>query len=135
MTDDFVCVIGQNQWPEKSELTRTDYEQAEHVIVRPPGKLTTGVFKVLEDLGLHRKIKHQVTHFHYLASIITTTSLIATIPRRIGIQLSTIAACKVVEVPVDLGYFPFHLAWHQRFQSDPAHHWVRQAIKVCCKNV
>jgi hypothetical protein len=38
---------------------------------------------------------------------------------------------KQLDLPVELDDFPFHLAWHRRYQKDPAHQWLRNHIMAC----
>lgn len=135
MKDGFVCLGARSWWQKTEALTQEQYQDSDHVVVRPPGKLSTGVFKVLETLDIERHIKYQVTHFHYLAAVLRHAPLLATVPARIGVALTENTDCHLMAPPADLGTFPFQLAWHQRYQKDPAHLWFRELIKRCCKEL
>jgi DNA-binding transcriptional LysR family regulator len=134
-TDTLSCLICSHSWETGDELTREEYESREHIVVKPSQRLITGVFSMLSDAGITRKIKCEVSHFHYLPALLLNSNYIATVPTHIGEQLSNLYPLTLLSPPDTFPHFPFHLAWHQRYQRDPAHQWLRQSVKAAVQEV
>ena len=131
-SDSLCCLVSRHDSIASKGLTLHDYQTREHIVVRPSAKLETGVFSVLNDLGIHRRVRCEVTHFHYLPALLCDSPYLATVPARIAAHLASLYPLSVLPTPQSFAPFPFHLAWHQRYHRDPAHQWLRRQIKSCC---
>jgi DNA-binding transcriptional LysR family regulator len=130
MRDELVCVVrrGRAQQP---RLTLARYQSMPHVVVAPPGKLRTGVFQLLDERGVSREVRAQVTSFHHAALVVARTGLCATFPARIARLFEGDPQLAIVPVPVELPAFPTHLAWHPRHRRDAGHAWLRKLLPLC----
>ncbi len=99
-----------------------------HVNVLPAGHLRAGLFQALGRQQLKRDIAVSVTHFVSIPAIVAATDHCATLPRLICRHLEHDPRLKRLPMPVDLGAFPMHMAWHVRYRLDPAHAWLRTLV-------
>lgn len=127
------CLVSDTPSNHRTRLTVSDYQEAKHVVVKPSQHLKTGIFQLLEQHKIHRKIVCEVTRFHAVADLITNSNLIATLPRAVCQHLALQSGLKMLPMPIEVGTFPFHLAWHRRYQKDPAHKWLREIVLDCCQ--
>ena len=74
---------------------------------------------------LKRRVMLELPGFMGLAAIVATTDLVATVPRHIGEALAQGNAIRVVPCPVKVAAFAVKQYWHERYQRDPGHRWLR----------
>ena len=63
-----------------------------------------------------------------LLPIVESSDLVATVPRDLAQFFVSHGKIKLVEIPIKPPVIDVHLIWHQRFQKDPAHVWLRSSI-------
>lgn len=82
---------------------------------------------VLERHRIERRILLELPGFLGLAAIVSTTDLVATVPRHIGETLasSSAGALTVYNCPVPVPPFTVKQHWHARYHQDPANRWLR----------
>jgi DNA-binding transcriptional LysR family regulator len=90
----------------------------------------TGVQLLEAALGRHaveRRILLELPGFLGLAAIVSTTDLVATVPRHIGETLASLGsrALTVYDCPVPVPPFTVKQHWHARYHQDPANRWLR----------
>ncbi len=76
-----------------------------------------------------RRISLELPGFLGLAAIVSTTDLVATVPRHIGETLASsssgASALNVWDCPVPVPPFTVKQHWHARYHQDPANRWLR----------
>lgn len=60
-----------------------------------------------------------------LAAIVSSTDLIATVPRMIGAALARMGPIKIFPCPVKVPTFTVKQYWHARYHHDPGLRWLR----------
>jgi DNA-binding transcriptional LysR family regulator len=128
---DWVCLANARHPRVAGELTRQQYEAEAHVAI----SYGTGAQLLQEALGrqdVHRRVVLDVPGFLGLTALISTTDLIATLPRHIGESLaaSSEGGLRLHRCPVGVPGFPVKQHWHARFHHDAGNHWLR---KLCAK--
>lgn len=81
----------------------------------------------LERQQVERRILLELPGFLGLAAIVSTTDLVATVPRHIGETLASSSAgvLNVHDCPVPVPAFTVKQHWHARFHQDSANRWLR----------
>ncbi|SEB26448.1 LysR family transcriptional regulator [Variovorax sp. YR216] len=81
----------------------------------------------LERQHVERRILLELPGFLGLAAIVSTTDLVATVPRHIGETLATSSAgdLNVHDCPVPIPPFTVKQHWHARYHQDSANRWLR----------
>lgn len=123
----YACVVRGDHQTIRSRLTLSQFRNAEHILVKPKGAFPHGevIERALSSRAVGARISVQVSHFHGVAALVTTTDLIATIPSRLAESLRQLANVKVFPPPIALPKIKVSLYWHERFHRDPGNAWLR----------
>jgi DNA-binding transcriptional LysR family regulator len=79
----------------------------------------------LHEQGIERRVVLQLPGFLGLPAILSTTDLLATLPRHIGQTLARMGGLQVLPCPVPIPVFTVKQHWHARYHHDPANRWLR----------
>ena len=106
LEDGLCCLVRADAVGEAPTLSREAFETLPHVVVAPPGRWRTGVFRTLEEAGLRRRVALTVSHFLAAPPAVKRTGAVATLPRRLAEPFGNDPELRVLAPPVDLGTFP-----------------------------
>ena len=122
---DWVCLVNANHPRIRAKgLGLREYKAEAHVGIAGG----TGVQLLDAALQRHRverRIQLELPGFLGLAAIVSTTDLIATLPRHIGETLARSGGLRVFDCPVPVPPFTVKQHWHARYHQDPANRWLR----------
>ncbi len=122
-----VCLLRQGHALGRGKLTLAQFLQASHAVVKPDGR--EHVFEqFLQARGLQRRVVVELSHFMSLLPIVETSDLIATVPRDLAEFFVQHGKVRYVDTPMKSPVIDVFLFWHQRYQKDPAHVWLRKQI-------
>lgn len=107
--------------------TLDDFCNAQHAVASFGGTARSGVDVALRRLGRKRSIKLEVSNLEALAPLMKGTPLITTVPGRLGRGL--MRDFVPTPCPLDFPVIPFHAVWHVSKDKDPAHRWLRDALR------
>ena len=79
----------------------------------------------VKRLGILRQVALSIPGFLGLPAILSTTDLIATLPRHIGETLAQSGGLRVLRCPIPIPGFSVRQHWHARFHQDPGNRWLR----------
>ena len=110
-----------------ARLTLQQFKAAGHILVAAQGAYQHGqiIERALTSRKVNARIAVQVSHFHGVMALITSSDLIATIPRRLAQSMHQFANIKVFAPPIPLPKFKVSLYWHERFHREPGNAWLR----------
>lgn len=129
--DDFVCIAAKNNRCAHQKLSPEEFARLPHMRLSVKGSGGGVVDTALEQLGLRREIALSLTHFWLAGDFLRDTDLLLTAPRRLYNTLASRSSClKLVKLPIVVPPLKFHIFWHERVHSDPAHTYVRQCIQA-----
>jgi len=123
----YACVLRADHPTIRSKLTLRQFKDAEHILVNPKAAARHGevIERALTRRDVAARIGVEVSHFHGVAALITSSDMIATIPSRLAESLSRLANVKVLPPPIALPKFTVSLYWHERFHRDLGNIWLR----------
>ena len=122
-----VCLLRKKHPIVGEKITSTQFMQAPHAVVRPDGR--EHVFEqFLQSKNIKRRVVVELSHFMSLLPIVETSDLIATVPKDLADFFVKHGDVRYIPTPMKSPVIDVHLFWHQRFQKDPAHIWLRQVI-------
>ncbi len=125
---DFSCVVRRGHPRIRSRLTQAMFKRENHVLVTAAGTGQNLVEEALVHLGVQRNVALRLPNFLGIGSLVATTDLMVTVPRRVAETLVRIADVKMLAPPFDLPVFSIKQHWHERYQQDPANGWLRSVI-------
>ncbi|MGW1996396.1 LysR family transcriptional regulator [Embleya sp. NPDC001921] len=114
----------------RGPLTVEDYAAAEHVTVSRRGRLRDPIDDALEALGMSRRVVAAAPTNATALQFVRHLDLVAAVPRIVGRPALEDLDLRSRPLPLTMPAIPIHLAWHQRYDNDPAHAWLREQARV-----
>lgn len=133
--EDHMVVVMRSGHPLADDLNQATYAAAEHLIVSRRGRLRDGVDKLLADHGLSRRVVVTVPSVGLALPTIASTDLICVMPERASVAARAAYDVTHREPPVPLPPAPVILSWHRRYDSDPAHRWMREHCRRALRDL
>lgn len=127
--DTFVGVVN-NRHPiaDLAVVTAKDFVVWPHLSVSRRGRARGPVDVKLEQIGLQRKVQLVVPGFQAALHLVSSSDMIAVIPRRFVEWSRPLFPLTTFTLPVETPPGEFCQAWHPRVNNDPVHHWLRQLV-------
>jgi DNA-binding transcriptional LysR family regulator len=121
---DFICLVNAQHPRIGAIFTSRAYKEEAHI-----GILSSTSYPMLQNSlksqGIDRRVQLELPGFLGLAAIVSSTDLIATVPRTIGETLARMGPIKVFPCPVKVPTFTVKQYWHVRYHHDPGVRWLR----------
>jgi DNA-binding transcriptional LysR family regulator len=117
------------------QLDLEEFAAAEHVIVSRRGRLRDGVDKALAELGLRRRVVAALPTAALALQAIAHSDVAGVMPDRATALARADLGLVATELPLDLPGSPVVLSWHSRYDTDPAHEWLRGHCRTALAQV
>ncbi|MDO9031927.1 MAG: LysR family transcriptional regulator [Hydrogenophaga sp.] len=129
----FVVLMRADHPLSKRRLTRSAYLKARHLDYRPGGvsyqSLRQVLDKVLQSQNQKRHVTFTAAHALGLASVLSESDLLLTLPSRLVDAITAGRKQLVVRpLPIDSPEMTITLQWHARVHRDPSVTWLRRSI-------
>ncbi|MGC0151954.1 LysR family transcriptional regulator [Chromobacterium vaccinii] len=128
--DRFVGVVRQSHPLAAGEVTAERYAAGRHILAARRDRGDSRIDLALHGLGLRRDIAVTVGGFSAALALARADELIATVPGRHTRYLQD----GLISFPLPLAVpdITVSMLWHPRMDADPAHQWLRNAVKQVC---
>jgi DNA-binding transcriptional LysR family regulator len=125
----FVCIVREGHPLARGKrLDLARYASAAHLVVTiTDERSATWIDTKLAEQGLARRIAIRTRYFTTAPLVVADSDLIATVPRQLAMYFRRRAPLVILEPPFQLEYEE-HVAWHQRYDADPAVQWLRSVL-------
>lgn len=130
LTDDFVCLVRRDHPKVRRRLTLRQFVALPHVLISPTGSGSSPVDEQLAAQGLRRRIALRIRYFLAAPMVVARSDLVLTAPRRLGELFSRHFPLALHEPPVELRPFTLEQIWHERYEADPGHRWLRVRVRA-----
>jgi DNA-binding transcriptional LysR family regulator len=142
-SESFVSIVRQNHPIWQGNITLDEYLSWPHALITVTGSpilsiknsRQSHVDRILEELGVKRRVMLKLPHFLSAALIISETDLILTLPRRIALLFANFTNISLFNPPLNLGEYNYMQIWHQRCDNVPFQVWLRNLIKEKTKEI
>ncbi len=84
--------------------------------------------RALEGLGRSRQLAVTLSSYLACPHVVAASDMIATLPSSVANALARSTGTVIKEVPISLPALSVSLYWHERYQTDQGHAWLRQVI-------
>lgn len=109
----------------RGRLTAQRYAAALHIIVSRRGRLRDPVDDALETMGLRRRVVATAPTIFAALHCASEDDLVVAVASGSCTSTASALGLRTVRLPLDLPGIPVVQAWHQRFDGDKAHAWLR----------
>jgi DNA-binding transcriptional LysR family regulator len=110
-------------------LTAARFAAADHVIVSRRGRLQDPIDTTLENMGLRRRVVSSAPTSTAALYIVSHSELLVAVPEHICRPTLGAFGLRTRPLPFELPPVPLFLAWHQRYDNDKAHAWLRAQVR------
>ncbi|MFF0157993.1 LysR family transcriptional regulator [Streptomyces sp. NPDC005263] len=111
-------------------VTAARYAEAEHITVSRRGRLGNALDDALERLGLTRRVVATVPTDGAAFEFVRGSDLLVTAPESTTRSAATALGLTLLPLPLEVPPAAVYLSWHQRYDTDPAHVWLRDLART-----
>lgn len=124
---DWVCVANAAHPRINRTLSLQQYRDEAHAAISA-GTGNHLLEGALARAQVQRKLQLELPGFLGLGAIVSTTDLIATLPRNIGETLARMHRLAVFDCPLAVPTFEVKQHWHARYHEDASNRWLRGMV-------
>ena len=129
-TEGFACAVRRGHPDVDGRLTLDAYARTPHLLITlGDSARPTWIDEALAKIGRERRVAVRVRHFMAAPLVVARTDLLMTGPSMLIRYFAALAPLQVLEPPIPLPTYPEEAYWHERFDADPAHRWLRELVR------
>jgi len=128
-TERFVCLVRQDHPVVLGGLDLDTFCALDHVLVAPGGGTSGVVDQLLAAQGRSRRVVRTVPEFLVAPQLVQGTDYVLTIAERLARAVADRLGLAVVPPPLELPRFTLSMVWHERWEADPVHAWLRGRVR------
>ena len=127
--EEFACAVRREHPTIRGKLTLDDYVATPHLLITlGDSARPTWVDEALAARGRRRQVALRVRHFMAAPLVAARTDLLLTGPSMLIKYFAALVPLQILEPPIPLPTYPEQAYWHDRFDTDPAHRWLREIV-------
>ena len=126
--DRFVCAVRADHPRIEKTLSVKQYEAESHLAIATSGTGHSVVEKTLEMKKIRRRVGLTVPSFLGIATLISTSDFVVTLPEQLGRHLESAGNIRVLPMPFEVPPYYIMQHWHERYSQDPASRWLRTIV-------
>jgi len=114
----------------RGPITLDTYVETPHLVITlGDDDQPTWIDEALAKLGRKRNIALRIRYFMAAPMILAQTDLLITGPAMLLQHFAQLVPIEVYEPPIALPSYPEELYWHERYDAEPAHVWLRGSLR------
>jgi len=99
--------------------------EADHIAVSRRGRMHDPMDELLAGMGLKRRVVMTAPIGSTALRFVQSSDLVVVIPEIAARGVAAGLGLVVLPLPIDIPLVPLYLSWHQRYDNDRAHVWLR----------
>ncbi|MGW7610112.1 LysR family transcriptional regulator [Streptomyces sp. NPDC054766] len=111
-------------------VTAARYAEAEHITISRRGRFDNALDEALARLGLTRRVVATAPTEGAGFEFVRESDLLVTAPESTTLSAAADLGLVLLPLPFELPPAPVYLSWHQRYDTDPAHVWLRDLARA-----
>lgn len=132
-TTHFVGLVREGHPLLEGEITAERYASFSHISMSRRGIARGPIDTALNALGLERRVALIAPSFHAAMFVLPDSDLILPVPKEALLSISRLGLrLRSFTLPIALPTLMLTQAWHPRYDKDPAHRWLREAVRASC---
>ena len=134
-SDRMVAVMRPDHPLAEGELSPRRFAEAEHVTVSRRGRLSGPIDDALAALGFQRRVCAALPTTGAALDLVARAGVVTVVAEQVCRPAWTGLGLRARTLPFDLPTVPLIVAWHHRFDTDPAHRWLRTEVLAALRDV
>ncbi len=126
--EEYVCMTRKRENLPERHLSREQFLAMSHILVKSAENAHEQIEEHFLERGIQRKIALRIPHFTAVPEILRRSDWIVTVPRRVAPVLSQNDEFVVYKLPVTPPQVTVTAHWHENFEFNEAHRWLRQLV-------
>lgn len=86
-------------------------------------------------LGISRRIAYSTPCFSAITAVVETSDMVGMLPERLARQFTRWYDVELHPVPDDIKPMPVYMVWHESFDDDSGHIWLRHVMREVCEEL
>jgi DNA-binding transcriptional LysR family regulator len=127
-SDRFVCAVRVDHPRLGDALNLNQFQKESLLAVTTSGTGHDIVEKSLRRQQVHVRVGLRVPNFLALSTLVANTDFVAILPERPARIFTRFGQIRIFEVPFRLPAYRVLQYWHERYDRDPGHQWLRRLI-------
>lgn len=113
----------------RGHLTIERYAQAHHITISRRGHLRDPVDAALVEHGLQRHVVASAPTTMAALYFVKNSDMVVAVAEHLCEPMVSALGLRSIPIPLDLPTVPAIIAWHQRYDNDKAHSWIRNLVR------
>jgi DNA-binding transcriptional LysR family regulator len=109
-------------------ITLRRFAASEHILVSRRGRLHDPIDDLLERQGLRRRVIGAAPTSTAALYFVARSDLIAVVSEHMCRPTIETLKLRTASIPLKLPTLPVIASWHERYDNDPAHRWLRELV-------
>ena len=109
--------------------------EADHVVVSRRGRMHDVMDELLAGMDLRRRVVMTAPIGSTALRFIRESDLVVTVPEPAARDAAAMFGLIVLPLPIGIPLIPLYLSWHQRYDNDRAHIWLRGQARAALSRV
>jgi DNA-binding transcriptional LysR family regulator len=132
---DRLVVVLRRDHPSVGRLDLAAYAAHPHILISRRGRLADPIDDILAGHGLRRRVLAAIGTSAGAMNVISTSQCLLTAPEAMCRPLIDAFHLVAEPLPLDVPHAPIVCSWHQRYDADPPHVWLREQVRTALKTV
>lgn len=128
MNETFVVLSAADRFDSGRSITLKEYLSCPHALVSASGAISGKIDEALADRALTRTVRVTTESFAALPFLLQRGTLIANVPRTVGVALARVFGLALHDLPFDSPSFAIAMTWRARDDQDAALKWMRELV-------
>lgn len=134
-TDDFGLIVRRDHPMVNKTVTKARYAALKHVVISGEAIAESKLRGHLADLGIERQEAMKLPYMLAAPMIVAFSDYALTAPAQFGRNHAAVYPLKVLPLGFDVPVFEQVAVWHERFDMEPDHKWLRDVMARALKVV
>ena len=129
-----VAVRSDHAWT-RGTFTVKRFAEGQHVIVSRRGRMRDPIDTVLETRGMQRQVIAAFSTSTAALQFVSESESAVAVPKHMCSGMVRALGLRLLSIPIDLDPVPLILTWHQRYDGDKAHQWIRKEVRDALQSI
>lgn len=134
-TEGFSCAARKGHPHIRGALDLDTYVEVPHLLITlGDDSAPTWIDEALAKVGRKRRVAARTRYFMSAPLVLARSDLLLTGPSMLIRYFAELVSLQILAPPIELPTYPEEAYWHERFDADPAHAWLRELVRQTARD-